>query len=129
MIGEKTMESQSFGCGNSRATVKTQKSIIISVFIQSFLFFGLLSVYLGKDNNCDLRNYHYYNAFAFLHHRLGFDYLPAQLQTFLNPILDLPSYCLIHNTHPILAGFILVGFAFRFIFFTHFVKSVVINPL
>jgi hypothetical protein len=86
-----------------------QKSIFISVFILSFLFFGLLSVDFGKDNNWDLRNYHYYNAFAFLHNRLGFDYLPAQLQTFLNPILDLPSYCLIQNTHPILAGFILGG--------------------
>ncbi|MCI0694200.1 hypothetical protein L0337_19605 [candidate division KSB1 bacterium] len=103
------MEPQSFGCGNGRAMVKTQKSIIIIVFIQSFLFFGLLSVYFGKDNNWDLRNYHYYNAFAFLHNRPGFDYLPSQLQTFLNPILDLPSYYLIQNTHPILAGFILGG--------------------
>lgn len=86
---------------------QVQKSTITIILLQSFLFFGLLSVYFGKDNNWDLRNYHYYNAYAFLHNRLGFDYLPAQLQTFLNPAIDLPYYGLIQSTHPIVVGFIM----------------------
>ncbi len=57
---------------------------------------GLASLARGQDANWDLRNYHYYNAFAFLHGRLGWDLAPAQIQTFLNPIGDLPFYALVH---------------------------------
>jgi hypothetical protein len=39
-----------------------------------------------------MRNYHYYNAFALLHGRLSNDIAAAQLQTYLNPVLDLPFY-------------------------------------
>jgi len=54
---------------------------------------GAVSVFsLGQDVNWDLRNYHFYNAWAFVHGRLGWDLAPAQLQTFHNPLLDLPFY-------------------------------------
>ncbi len=62
----------------------------------SMLGFGCYSLYLGQDANWDLRNYHWYNAYAFLHDRLGFDIAPAQLQTYLNPLLDLPFYAMVH---------------------------------
>lgn len=88
---------------------QVQKSTITIILLQSFLFFGLLSVYFGKDNIWDIRNYHYYNAHAFLHNRLGYDYLPAGLQTFLNPLPDLPYYYLIEFTPPVVAGFIMGG--------------------
>lgn len=86
---------------------QVKKSTITIILLQSFLFFGLLSVYFGKDNNWDLRNYHYYNAYAFLHNRLAIDYLPAQLQTFLNPAIDLPYYGLIQSIPPVAVGFIM----------------------
>lgn len=74
-----------------------------------FIFFGVVSVMLGKDNNWDLRNYHYYNPYAFFHGRLGFDYAPAQLQSFLNPGQDFMFYFLITHFKPVAAGFLMGG--------------------
>lgn len=53
---------------------------------------GLVSLALGQDANWDLRNYHFYVAHAVLHGRLGWDLAPAQIQTFLNPLADLPFH-------------------------------------
>ena len=57
---------------------------------------GLASLTLRLDSNWDLKNYHYYNAYAFLNGRLGWDVAPAQLQTYYNPLLDLPFYFLVN---------------------------------
>jgi hypothetical protein len=55
-------------------------------------FYGLS---LGQDGNWDLRNYHWYNAYAFFHERaLSKDIAPAQVASFYNPLLDLPVYLL-----------------------------------
>ena len=78
---------------------------IIIILIPVFL--GFLSINLGRDINWDFRNYHYYNAYAFLNHRLNFDVAPAQLQTYINPILDVPFYWLSSNFHAITVGFIM----------------------
>lgn len=40
-------------------------------------------------------NYHYYNAWAFVHGRYGIDWAPAQLQSFHSPFLDLPFYAMV----------------------------------
>jgi hypothetical protein len=66
------------------------------VFGACLLVAGVVSVALGKDVNWDLRNYHWYNAWALLHGRMGFDVAPAQLQTYHNPLADLPFYGLVH---------------------------------
>ncbi|HEV2607250.1 MAG TPA: hypothetical protein VGT79_04625 [Xanthomonadaceae bacterium] len=47
---------------------------------------------LGQDHNWDLQNYHLYNPFAWLHGRLRLDISPAQVQTWHNPLLDVPMY-------------------------------------
>jgi hypothetical protein len=70
-------------------------------------FFGCLSLYLGQDANWDLRNYHFYNAYSFLFHRLDFDMVPAQLATFYNPLLYIPFYKLVTSLPPKIVGFIL----------------------
>jgi hypothetical protein len=57
---------------------------------------GLGSLALRLDANWDLKNYHYYNAYAFLNGRLGWDVAPAQLQTYYNPLMDLPFYFLVN---------------------------------
>jgi hypothetical protein len=69
---------------------------------------GFYSVHLGADRNWDLLNYHFYVAFAFLDGRLGFDIQPAQAQTYLNPLLDVPFFELIRhfNDHPRMVGFV-----------------------
>src|SRR5438552_13011452 len=67
-----------------------------AALIASMLAAGAISAFLlRQDANWDLRNYHFYNAWAYLHGRLGWDLAPAQLQTFLNPLLDLPFYWMV----------------------------------
>lgn len=77
----------------------------VLIFVVGFFVYGVVAVLLGQDNNWDLRNYHLYNPYAFLNGRLGFDYAPAQLQSFHNPIVDLPFYFLVTHLKPVLVGF------------------------
>jgi hypothetical protein len=56
------------------------------------LLFGAWSLSLGVDANWDLRNYHLYGPFAFLHGKLAIDLAPAGLQSYFNPLLDIPYY-------------------------------------
>jgi hypothetical protein len=54
---------------------------------------GAGSLLLGQDVNLDLQNYHYYNPWAWWHGRIiTHDLAAAQIQTFHNPLLDLPFY-------------------------------------
>lgn len=48
----------------------------------------------GPDASFDLRNYHWYNVWALLTDRLHDDLLVASLQTYFNPLLDVPYYLL-----------------------------------
>jgi len=68
---------------------------------------GLLAVMLGQDGNWDLRNYHWYNAYAFLNGRYATDLLPSQTPWFYNPTLDVPFYLLATHLPAIVVGFIL----------------------
>lgn len=74
---------------------------------------GFVSLFLGKDINWDLRNYHYYNAYAFLANRMDFDIAPAQLQTFINPIADIPFYLMAKSFPAWVSGFV-IGFVHGF---------------
>jgi hypothetical protein len=76
-----------------------------SVLVGSMVVFGLLSVRAGQDASWDLRNYHYYNPYAFLNGRFGWDLAPAQLPTYLNPLLDVPFYLLVEHVPPTVYGF------------------------
>ena len=60
---------------------------------------GGFSLFLGQDVNWDLQNYHYYNAWAWVHERRGYawDIVAAQLQTYHNPLLDLPFYYMVEG--------------------------------
>ncbi len=51
-------------------------------------------MFLGQDANWDLRNYHWYNAWAFVNGRYLIDLLPSQTPFFYNPTLDVPFYLL-----------------------------------
>ena len=53
------------------------------------LGFGALALALGQDANWDLRNYHWYNPYAFLTGRLQTDFGAAAPY---NPALDVPLY-------------------------------------
>jgi hypothetical protein len=71
---------------------------------------GLLSVGMGPDNNWDLRYYHLYAPWAYLHGRYLYDIAPAELQGFFNPTADLLFYSLVSsglNESPRLIAFIM----------------------
>jgi hypothetical protein len=71
---------------------------------------GLLSVILGTDNYWDLRYYHLYAPWAYLHDRYLYDVGPAQEQGFLNPTADFLFYGLISsplNETPRIVAFIM----------------------
>lgn len=58
------------------------------------------SYLLGQDTSWDLQNYHFYNPWAFVHGRLMWDLAPAQLQSFFNPVPDLPFYLMVQANLP-----------------------------
>jgi hypothetical protein len=100
----------------SRATPPTilsrilQRTSLVWVLLLAFFLAGcgFYSIYLGADADWDLLNYHLYIPFAFLKARLSFDVQPAQAQTYLNPLLDLPFFLLIRhfNDYPRFVGFV-----------------------
>lgn len=74
------------------------------------LLIGALALFLGQDTNWDFRNYHWYNAYALLNERHGFDLLPSQTPYFYNPALDLPFFFLATHFSAKFSGFILATF-------------------
>jgi hypothetical protein len=58
---------------------------------------GGLSVILGPDNYWDLRYYHLYAPWAYLHDRYLYDIGPAQEEGFLNPTADFLLYGMIFS--------------------------------
>jgi hypothetical protein len=79
----------------------------LGIFIFFILVSGAGSILMGQDVNEDLLNYHFYNGYAALHHRLDFDVAPALMQTYLNPFFDIINYLLIELHNPRLTGFLL----------------------
>lgn len=67
---------------------------------------GLLALWLGFALEWDLLNYHLYNPHALLHGRHAIDLAPAQMQTFLNPVLHVPPYLLFRYGHSAVAVFV-----------------------
>lgn len=53
---------------------------------------GTVALLKGQDANWDLRNYHLYNPWAWLNQRIETDLAPAGLQSYFNPLIDLPYY-------------------------------------
>lgn len=72
---------------------------IRKILTSDFLIFIILlicgmyiSIVLCNDFRWDFANYHYYNAFAFIDNRLDYDIVPASVNTFFNPLIELPLY-------------------------------------
>ena len=79
--------------------------IIITIFT---IFAGILSVNYGVDRSADMRNYHIYNPWAFLNNRMSVDIMPADIQSYFNPLLDIPYFMMIKylNNHPVFVTFL-----------------------
>jgi hypothetical protein len=88
-------------------------------------------VALGQDANWDLRNYHWYNAYALLNGRYGVDFLPSQTPWFYNPALDVPFYLLATHVPAKMAAFALgfvEGLNFILLFMLAYAVLVIKNP-
>ncbi|MFO1312154.1 MAG: hypothetical protein U1F41_08840 [Burkholderiales bacterium] len=70
---------------------------------------GSVAILRGQDANWDLQNYHYYNPWAWWNGRIfERDIAAAQLQTFHNPLLDLPFFAMVQwNWPPRVIAFVL----------------------
>jgi len=88
------------------ASVLFSEWVLIATYM---VFAGILSLRLGQDANWDLLNYHFYNPYLLLQKRLDVDMLPAGVQTYINPTIDIPFYLAAHlwNIPPIILGFVL----------------------
>lgn len=71
------------------------------------LAFGLAAALLGQSSNWDLRNYHWYDGWAWLHGRHAIDVAAAQAQTWFNPLLPAFLYLLLSSLKPWLGTFVL----------------------
>ena len=99
------------------------------LFIFSFFIFicGFYSLHVGMDRMADVCNYHIYNPWAFLNNRIGYDIMPAGIQSYFNPLLDTFYFLMIKhmNNHPCLATFIM-GFGYAlFLFFVYKIAELI----
>ena len=101
---------------NKFINIKFVRDIII--FFIFMIFAGTLSIYIGMDRNTDVKNYHIYNAWAFVNDRIGFDLLPADIQSYFNPLPDIPYFLMIKyfNNHPAIVTFVW-GFSYALFLF------------
>lgn len=68
------------------------RTVVLGLCVGVPILFAVAAILLPQDNNWDLRNYHWYNAYALLHGRMGFDLAPSQTPTYYNPLLDVPFF-------------------------------------
>ncbi|UXI67506.1 hypothetical protein [Tahibacter amnicola] len=79
--------------------------IALIVFVVGF---GLYAMSRGQSANFDLRNYHWYNGWAWLNDRHGWDLAAAQTQSWFNPLMPAGLYLLLSSLKP-WAGTFLLG--------------------
>ena len=94
------------------------------IFILCILIAGITTCHVGPSSDWDLVSYHYYNAYAVLHNRIGIDIMPAGIQSYLNPLLDIINYLIIttfHN-HTKIVMFLL-GIPLGFLYFAVYLIS------
>jgi hypothetical protein len=81
------------------------------VVLTACVFLGaMVAVHFGQDANWDFFNYHYYNGYAILTGAWRQNIAPAQLQSYLNPTLDIATYFMYTHLPPIVVGALLGGF-------------------
>ena len=110
--------------------VRGRALAIVILTLTPFLV-GALALFLGQDANWDLRNYHWYNAYAFLNDRYQRDLLPSQTPYFYNPAMDVPFYLLATHVSARVAAFVLgtvQGLNFVLLFMLAYASLIVPNP-
>jgi putative flippase GtrA len=75
---------------DSREDAPPLPSLAYPLTLLASLAFGGVALWLGMDANWDLRNYHWYNGWAFIHGMVDRNPLVSQTPSFYNPTLDAP---------------------------------------
>ena len=100
--------------GRKRHTPDGDKLLVDwGTFLGCWALAATAALAFGRDANWDLRNYHYYNAYALLAGRWGVDVMAAGPWTYFHPGLDLPFYLITQtplNRWPRLVATIQAGY-------------------
>jgi MFS family permease len=81
---------------SSHFTLATPRSSNVALLLACIAVAIGASLWRGQDANWDLQNYHYYNPWAWWNGRIfDRDIAAAQLQTFHNPLPDLPFFWMV----------------------------------
>lgn len=102
-----------------------KKNWMVLLFL--IMLSGFYSIYIGMERDWDMRNYHIYSPWAFLNDRINYDIMPAGIQSYFNPILDVPHFLMIKylNNSPYLITFLMgIGYAL-FLFFVYKIAKLV----
>ncbi len=78
--------SKSFGAAEED-TAEQPESLRWPVLLLSMAASSVIAVLLGQDASWDVKNYHFYSGYALLNKPPHFDFAPAQVQSFFNPLL------------------------------------------
>lgn len=78
------------------------------IFLLLFLLGGFISSILQYELVWDFMNYHYYNGWAFMNNRFNVDVLMAGVNSFFNPLPNVPLYYMIKyfNDFPAVISFL-----------------------
>ncbi len=88
---------------SSPATTRPRSTLLATTLLLAacIVAAGIATIQAGQDANWDLQNYHFYNPWAWLGGRIfGPDLAAAQLQTFHNPLFDVPFYAMVAHDWP-----------------------------
>jgi hypothetical protein len=103
------------------------RTVTIAILVAFPFLYGGVSQFLGQDVNWDLQNYHYFDPYWLLVNHMR-DILPAQLQTYYSPFLDVPFYDAVNRISPRLLAFLIAvvegtSFPILYLIGRHFTKS------
>jgi hypothetical protein len=96
-----------------------RKAVVVVLLFAFPIAYGGIGQLLGQDTSWDLRNYHYADPYWLLANHMK-DVMPAQLQTYYSPVLDIPFYFAVNHFTPRVTGFLLAlvqGSSFPILYF------------
>jgi hypothetical protein len=68
----------------------------MAILFLCMLVMGIFGVFLSQAFNWDFLSYHFYIPYAYLNDRIDYDVVPAGIQTYFNPLMQVPLYYLIN---------------------------------
>jgi hypothetical protein len=75
--------------------LRNHRTTDLAVLVTALAASAIVAMSLGQDNSWDQKNYHYYAGYALLNKPLNYDFAPAQVQSFFNPLIHVPTYLML----------------------------------